>query len=136
MGQYHYLPKWIRRLCLSCQFYGHSTSWGRLQNPSYTWLQENEVIELKFCLRYLNQNIKSMIVLLRLLDIVHNFIWKAYTDFTQWKNVFIRKAWQAKLKQSTLRENYTLKEAVPCTFLCIEAWCWKFSGFIGWKLYG
>lgn len=48
MGQYHYLPKWIGRFCQSCQFYGHSTSWGWLENPSYTWLQENEVIELKF----------------------------------------------------------------------------------------
>lgn len=36
-----------------------------------------------------------MILLLRLPDIFHNFIWKADTDFTQWENVFIRKAWQA-----------------------------------------
>lgn len=38
---------------------------------------------------------KNMILLLRLPDIFHNFIWKADTDFTQWENIFIRKAWQA-----------------------------------------
>lgn len=36
-----------------------------------------------------------MIVLLRLPDILHDFIWEADADFTPWKNVFIRKVCQA-----------------------------------------